>query len=87
MRSAARRAGDESVVDGATVTAHIDIGAIGGGRFGLAVQLEASVPKLPQAEAEDLVARAHDRCPYSNATRGNIDVGIEVQGGAAERSG
>jgi lipoyl-dependent peroxiredoxin len=81
MRSAARRAGDESVVDGATVTAHVDIGAIGGGRFGLAVQLEASVPKLPQAEAEDLVARAHDRCPYSNATRGNIDVGVEVRAG------
>jgi osmotically inducible protein OsmC len=83
MRSAARRAGDESVVEGATVTAHVDIGSIGDGRFGLAVRLEADVPKLPQAEAEDLVGRAHDRCPYSNATRGNIDVGIEVRGGAA----
>ena len=83
MRSAARRAGDESVVEGATVTAHVDIGAIGGGRFGLAARLEADVPRLAQAEAEDLVARAHERCPYSNATRGNIDVGIEVRGGAA----
>ena len=83
MRSAARRAGDESVVEGATVTAHVDIGAIGGGRFGLAARLEADVPRLEQAEAEDLVARAHERCPYSNATRGNIDVGIEVRGGAA----
>jgi len=83
MRSVARRAGDESVVDGATVTAHVDIGAIGGGRFGLAARLEADVPRLAQAEAEDLVARAHERCPYSNATRGNIEVGIEVRGGAA----
>jgi len=83
MRSAARRAGDESVVDGATVTAHVDIGAIGGGRFGLAVQLEADVPKRGQPEAEELVARAHERCPYSNATRGNIDVGLTVRGGAA----
>ena len=41
------------------------------------------MPPLAQAEAEDLVARAHERCPYSNATRGNIDVGIEVRGGAA----
>ena len=82
MRSVARRGGDESVVEGATVTAHVDIGAIGGGRFGLAVRLEADVPGLPQADAEDLVARAHERCPYSNATRGNIDVGLTVRGGA-----
>jgi len=80
MRSAARRAGDESVVDGATVTAHVDIGAIGGGRFGLAVQLEADVPKLGQPEAEELVALAHERCPYSNATRGNIPVELRVNG-------
>jgi lipoyl-dependent peroxiredoxin len=83
MRSVARRAGDESVVDGATVTAQVDIGAIGGGRFGLAVRLEADVPALEQAAAEDLVARAHERCPYSNATRGNIEVDLAVRGGAA----
>ena len=83
MRSAARRGGDEEVVDGATVTARVDIGAIGGGRFGLAVELDVAVPRLAQAEAEDLVARAHDRCPYSNATRGNIPVELVVRGGAA----
>jgi osmotically inducible protein OsmC len=82
MRSAARRAGDEDVVDGATVRARVDIGTIGGGRFGLAVQLETEVPKLSQPDAEDLVARAHERCPYSNATRGNIDVDLVVHGGA-----
>ena len=86
MRSVARRAGDESVVGGATVTAHVDIGAIGGGRFGLAVRLEADVPRLAQADAEDLVARAHERCPYSNATRGNIEVGLTVRGGAGVAS-
>jgi lipoyl-dependent peroxiredoxin len=80
MRSAARRAGDESVVEGATVTAHVDIGAIGGGRFGLAVRLDAAVPALEQADAEDLVARAHERCPYSNATRGNVEVELAVHG-------
>jgi len=83
MRSAARRAGEEEVVDGATVTARVDIGAIGGGRFGLAVELDISLPRLAQAEAEDLVARAHDRCPYSNATRGNIPMELAVHGGAA----
>src|ERR1700745_3277768 len=78
MRSSARREGREDVVDGATVTAHVAIGAIGGGRFGLGVKLEAEVPKLEQADAEALVALAHDRCPYSNATRGNIDVELVV---------
>jgi lipoyl-dependent peroxiredoxin len=74
MRSSARRDGDETVVEGATVTARVDIGAIGGGRFGLAVELDVEVPRLAQADAEALVAKAHDRCPYSNATRGNITV-------------
>ncbi len=80
MRSSARRDGDESVVDGSTVTAHVDIGAIGQGRFQLAVQLEVKVPGLGQEDAEALVAKAHERCPYSNATRGNIDVDLRVTG-------
>ena len=81
MRSSARRDGDESVVEGSTVTAHVDIGAIGQGRFGLAVRLEVAVPALGQSEAEALVAKAHERCPYSNATRGNIEVALSVHGG------
>jgi len=80
MRSSARRDGDESVVDGATVTAHVSIGALGKGRFGLAVKLEVGVPAMAQADAEELVAKAHERCPYSNATRGNIEVDIAVTG-------
>jgi osmotically inducible protein OsmC len=83
MRSSARRDGDEAVVDGATVTANVDIGALGKGSFGLAVRLDVSVPGLPQGEAEALVATAHERCPYSNATRGNIDVELAVEGRAA----
>jgi len=81
MRSSARRDGAEDVVDGATVTAHVDIGALGKGRFGLAVELEIELPGLPQQAAEDLVDRAHQRCPYSNATRGNIEVTLTVAGG------
>jgi lipoyl-dependent peroxiredoxin len=80
MRSSARRAGDESVVDGATVTANVGIGAIGGGRFGLEVTLAVKVPGLEQTAAEELVAKAHERCPYSNATRGNIPVELAVEG-------
>ena len=81
MRSAARRDGAEDVVEGASVTAHVDIGALGKGRFGLAVELEIELPGLGQAAAEDLVDRAHQRCPYSNATRGNIEVTLAVAGG------
>jgi osmotically inducible protein OsmC len=82
MRSVARRQDREPVVDGAAVTVEVDIGRSGPeGRFGLAVRLKASVPALPQGEADELVAAAHQRCPYSNATRGNIDVDIEVVGG------
>jgi organic hydroperoxide reductase OsmC/OhrA len=72
------RVGD---VEGATVTARVDIGAIGQGRFGLAVKLETTLPKLAQDEAEKLVALAHERCPYSNATRGNIEVELATEGG------
>jgi lipoyl-dependent peroxiredoxin len=82
MRSVARREGREDVVEGATVTAAVDIGANGGGRFGLAVRLEVAVPGLSGEEAEALVAKAHERCPYSNATRGNIPVELAVAGAA-----
>ena len=81
MRSVARREERESVVDGATLSAEVDIGRSGpGGKFGLAVRLKADVPGLSQADAEELVAAAHERCPYSNATRGNIDVELVVTG-------
>jgi lipoyl-dependent peroxiredoxin len=83
MRSAARRERREEVVEGATVTARVDIGAIGGGRFGLAVSLDVDIPRLAQPDAEQLVAAAHERCPYSNATRGNIPVTLAARGGAA----
>jgi lipoyl-dependent peroxiredoxin len=82
MVSSARREGSLEDVQGMTVTAHIHFGALGKGRFGLGVTLECDVPALDQAAAEDLVARAHERCPYSNATRGNIDHQFEVKGGS-----
>jgi lipoyl-dependent peroxiredoxin len=81
MRSAARRQRREEVVDGASVTAHVGIGRSGDGRFGLAVRLEIELPRLAQAEAEELVALGDHRCPYSNATRGNIPVELVVKGG------
>jgi lipoyl-dependent peroxiredoxin len=65
--------------DGSTVTAEVGIGPINGGAgFGLEVALEVSLPGVDRAVAEELVAKAHEVCPYSNATRGNIKVDLEV---------
>lgn len=50
----------------------------------LAVKLHANLPGVEQAQAEDIVAKAHQGCPYSRATRGNIDVAITVTTNAAE---
>jgi organic hydroperoxide reductase OsmC/OhrA len=48
------------------------------GGFGLAVELDVHTPRLDRATAEALTARAHEVCPYSNATRGNVDVTLAV---------
>ncbi len=63
-----------------TVTAHVGIGPTGHGGFGLAVALDLHAPNLSRADAEDLMRRAHAVCPYSNATRGNVDVTLRVDG-------
>ncbi len=59
-------------------TAKAGIGPIPGGAYGLAVTLEVHVPGVDSASAVELVAAAHQVCPYSNATRGNIDVTLSV---------
>ena len=67
---------------GATVTAAVAIGPRELGGFGLAVELTVTDPSIPQAELEALATEAHEKiCPYSHATRGNVDVKITVQGG------
>lgn len=60
------------------VVADVSIGMNGVGGFGLAVQLEIALPALERAEAEKLVEQAHEVCPYSNATRGNIEVEVDL---------
>jgi osmotically inducible protein OsmC len=69
-----------------TVTARVGIGLSGHGGFGLAVALDLHAPHLTRADAEDLMAGANERCPYSNATRGNVDVTLTVDGRERERS-
>ncbi|MDZ4266508.1 MAG: organic hydroperoxide resistance protein [Mycobacterium sp.] len=68
-----------SIDDASGITARIgigkDIGKDGGG-FGLTAELVGYLPGLDQGVADDLMAKAHDACPYSKATRGNIDVNL-----------
>ncbi|WP_060507520.1 organic hydroperoxide resistance protein [Pseudomonas sp. NBRC 111124] len=61
----------------ASITAQVGIGQIPGG-FGLDVDLNINLPGLEQADAQALVEAAHQVCPYSNATRGNIEVRLHV---------
>lgn len=60
------------------VTAAVTLGTTAAGGFQLAVELRVRVPGMPRAEVEPLVQKAHQICPYSNATRGNIEVKLLV---------
>jgi lipoyl-dependent peroxiredoxin len=61
-----------------SITADVSIGPNEQGGFGLAVKLNVSTPGMDQAAAEAVVTKAHEVCPYSNATRGNIPVELAV---------
>jgi len=61
----------------AAIDASVAIGPIPAG-FGLAVELAVSLPGMDRAQAQELVEAAHGVCPYSNATRGNIDVTLTL---------
>ena len=63
--------------DGLTVTAAVGIGPVATG-FGLDVDLTVALPGMDRAAAMELVEKAHQRCPYSNATRGNIEVRLTI---------
>jgi len=63
-----------------TVSAHVGIGPTGRGGFGLPVALDLHAPNLSRVDAEDLMRRAHALCPYSNATRGNVELTLRVDG-------
>jgi Ohr subfamily peroxiredoxin len=66
---------------GAAVTCSVTIGPRDAGGFGLAVRLHVEDKTLPQAELEALAREAHEQiCPYSHATRGNVQVDLSVQG-------
>src|SRR5213596_2516720 len=69
-----------------TITARVGIGPTGHGGYGLTVALDLHAPHLSPAQAADLMARADQRCPYSNATRGNVQVTLSVDGRPIQRA-
>jgi osmotically inducible protein OsmC len=64
--------------DDVTVTAKVGIGPRSAGGFGITADLSVSLPGIERAQAQQLVEAAHQICPYSNATRGNVDVGLTL---------
>lgn len=75
LRLVAQNAG-VSLPDDTTVTAQVGIGP-DDTSFGIAVTLVGSMPGLDQAQADDMMQQAHQVCPYSKATRGNVEVKLE----------
>lgn len=76
LKGAAKQLG-LAIADSA-VTAEVGIGPTGGGAYGLAVTLVVELDGVTQEEGERLTERAHELCPYSNATRGNIEVVLQT---------
>ncbi len=65
-----------------TVTVHISIGQIENGGFGLAAEIHANIPGTSIEEAQSLIEQAHQVCPYSNATKGNVEVKLSASNNA-----
>jgi Ohr subfamily peroxiredoxin len=76
LKGVAKRAKADSA--GSTVSARVGIGPNDAGGFGLAVTLEVTLPAVARELAQELVGKAHQVCPYSNATRGNVAVDLVV---------
>ncbi len=79
MKAVAGRMGKKLPAE-VSITAKVGIGPMTGkaGAFGISVAMTISVPGMDRAELQALVATAHEVCPYSNATRGNVDVTLTV---------
>ncbi|MFJ3701795.1 MULTISPECIES: organic hydroperoxide resistance protein [Streptomyces] len=69
---------EKADITGSTVTASVSIGRTEAGGFGLEVAISASIPNVDTATAQALVEKAHQVCPYSNATRGNVKVELSA---------
>ncbi len=78
MKFVASQGGTTKVPNDASVTSTVGIGPRSEGGFGIDVGLDISLPGVDRAAAEELVEKAHQVCPYSNATRNNVPVRLKV---------
>ncbi|CAL9340384.1 Organic hydroperoxide resistance protein OhrB [Nocardiopsis dassonvillei] len=76
LKAVARK--DKTSVDGSSIEAHVSLGKSEEG-LDLEVELDVTIPGVDQAKAEELVEAAHQMCPYSRATRGNIEVKLSAK--------
>jgi Ohr subfamily peroxiredoxin len=76
LRLVAKSAGVDTTDSAVSATVHL--GSNDDGGFGLAVDLDVSLPQATGEQAQSVVEQAHQVCPYSNATRGNITVTLNV---------
>ena len=67
---------------GLEVEAEVTLGRVDNGTFGLAAELRMTAPALTDEQAQQVIEAAHERCPYSRATRGNVEVALVARGGA-----
>jgi osmotically inducible protein OsmC len=72
-------------LSGTRLTSHIGIGTLQSGGLGLVASLDLDAPGLSRADAVYLMDRAHETCPYSRATRSNVDVQLSIGGTAIDR--
>jgi lipoyl-dependent peroxiredoxin len=78
MKFVASQGGGTKVPADTSVTATVGIGPRSEGGFGLDIELDVSLPGITRGDAEKLVEKAHQICPYSNATRNNVPVRLKV---------
>jgi osmotically inducible protein OsmC len=76
LQVVARRA--RTSIDDSSVTAQVGIGPNGSGGYGLSVTLVVHIPGVDRARAQELTDQADQVCPYSNAVRGNVEIGLQV---------
>src|SRR3954468_20863278 len=84
IKVVARR--QELDADAVSIDSRVDFGPAEDRSFTIAVRLDVALPGFDEEQAADIVRAAHDVCPYSNATRGNIDVALSANGRRLEEA-
>ena len=78
MKFVSSQGGTAKEANDATVKATVGIGPRSEGGFGIDVALDVALPGVPREQAQELVEKAHQVCPYSNATRNNVPVRLNI---------